>query len=139
MHTIKQLSVFIENKMGELTQVTKLLSQNGVSIQSINLAEASDFGLLRLIVDDEKKAKEVLDSEGFSLKISEVLGVSIDDYVGSFNEVVQLLFENGVNIEYTYTLSNAKKGAFIFKVTPAKLHQTMQLLENSGVSLLKSI
>jgi hypothetical protein len=139
MYTIKQLSVFIENKMGELTQVTKLLSQNGVSIQSINLAEASDFGLLRLIVDDEKKAKTVLDNEGFSVKISEVFGVSIDDHVGSFNEVVSLLFENGINIEYTYTVSNAQKGAFIFKVTPAKLHQTIGLLENSGVSLLKSV
>ena len=57
MQTMKQLSIFIENKMGELTQVTKLLSQNNLSIKSINLAEASDFGLLRVIVDDEKKAR----------------------------------------------------------------------------------
>ncbi|MGM0624052.1 MAG: ACT domain-containing protein [Campylobacterota bacterium] len=138
MQTIKQLSIFIENKMGELTQVTKLLSQNGLSIKSINLAEASDFGLLRVIVDEPQKAKEVLDSAGFSLKISEVFAVSIDDHIGSFNEVVHLLFENGINIEYTYTVNTAQNGAFVFKVAPSKLRQAMELLESHRVTLIES-
>lgn len=138
MQTIKQLSIFIENKMGELTQVTKLLSQNGLSIKSINLAEASDFGLLRVIVDEPQKAKEVLDGAGFSLKISDVIAVSIDDHIGSFNEVVNLFYENGINIEYTYTVSADKRGAFVFKVTPTKLSQAIKLLQENSIAIVKS-
>lgn len=138
MQTIKQLSIFIENKMGELTQVTKLLSQNGLSIKSINLAEASDFGLLRVIVDEPQKAKEILDSAGFSLKISEVFAVGIDDHIGSFNEVVHLLFENGINIEYTYTVNASQNGAFVFKVTPVKLAHAIKLLEDNSIAIVKS-
>lgn len=132
---MKQLSIFIENKMGELTQVTKLLSQNNLSIKSINLAEASDFGLLRVIVNDALKAKEILDNAGFSLKISEVFAVSINDHIGSFNEVVSLLFENEINIEYTYTISSGQKGAFVFKVAPSKLHKAIEILTQNGVEI----
>ncbi len=136
---IKQVSIFMENKMGELTDVTTLLSKNNLSIKSINLAEASDFGLLRVIVDDAAFAKEILDAAGFSVKITEIFAVAIEDHVGSFNEVVRLLSENGINIEYTYTLSNKEEGAFVFKVNPAMISNTLQLLRNSGVKVLDRV
>ncbi|MGM0534102.1 MAG: ACT domain-containing protein [Campylobacterota bacterium] len=139
MKTHTQLSIFIENKMGELTDVTGLLSQNKISIQSINLADASDFGLLRLIVDDPKKAGKILDKAGFSYKMTQVLAVSIEDFVGSFNTVVQLLSQNKINIEYTYTLSNTRKGAFVFKVTPSKTGDALQALQDAGVDVLGTL
>ncbi len=139
MKTHTQLSIFIENKMGELTEVTGLLSKNGISVQSINLADASDFGLLRLIVDDPQKAGQILDKAGFSHKMTRVLAVSIDDFVGSFNTVVRVLSENKINIEYTYTLSNTRKGAFVFKVTPSKTAEALQALEDAGINVLGTL
>ena len=73
------------------------MSQNDLSIKSINLVDSNDFGLLRVIVDDENKAKEILDDNGISLKITDVFAVEIDDHVGSFNEVVSILSINNNN------------------------------------------
>lgn len=139
MKRIKQLSIFIENRAGQLTDVTTLLSENGLSIKSINLVDSSEFGLLRVIVDDEKKAKEILDDAGISLKITDVFAVAIDDHIGSFNEVVTLLSQNGINIEYTYTVSNKFDGAFIFKVNPAQFNKTIDILTNNNIKVLEEI
>ena len=139
MSRIKQLSIFVENKTGELTDVTTLLSDNGLSIKSINLVDSSDFGLLKLIVDDEKKAKEVLDRAGFSLKITDVFAVAIDNHVGSFNKVVSTLSQNDINVEYTYTISNAQNGAFIFKVNINDFDKSEKVLNEAGIKLLEKI
>jgi len=139
MNRIKQLSIFVENKTGQITDVTTLLSNNGLSIKSINLVDSSDFGLLRVIVDDEKKAKEILDENGISLKITDVFAVEIDDHVGSFNDVVTTLSTNNINIEYTYTVSNTKNGAFIFKVNPIEFDKVTQILEEKNIKILKGI
>ncbi len=139
MYKIKQLSIFVENKTGQITDVTTLLSQNGLSIKSINLVDSNDFGLLRVIVDDANKAKEVLDNNGISLKITDVFAVEIDDHVGSFNEVVTLLSLNNINIEYTYTIINNKNGAFIFKVAPDEFDKVTDMLNKKDIKILKGI
>lgn len=136
---IKQLSVFVENKKGELTDITTLLSQNEISLKSINLVDSSDFGILRVIVDDTAKAKEVLDNNGFSLTITEVFAAQIDDHIGSFNEVVSTLSEHGINIEYTYTISNCSNGAFVFKVNQEDFDKATSILHDSKVVLLDTI
>ncbi len=138
-NVIKQLSIFVEDKTGELSDITSLLSENEINIYSINLAEASDFGILRVIVDDTQKAKEVLDGAGFSQRITDVFAVEIDDHVGSFNEVVSLLAQHDINLEYTYTVSNYDKGAFIFKVKHNTLAKTLALLEEAQINLLDRI
>jgi len=139
MNRIKQLSVFVENKTGELTDVTTLLSDNKISIKSINLSESSDFGLLRIIVDDDKKAKKALDDAGFSLKVTDVFAVEIDDHLGSFNQVVSVLSQNNINVEYTYTVSNAQNGAFIFKVNINDFDKAIEALIKIGIKLLQKI
>ncbi len=136
---IKQLSVFVENKKGELTDITTLLSQNGISLKSINLVDSSDFGILRIIVNDTQKAKEILDNNGFSLTITEVFGALIDDHIGSFNEVVSTLSQHDINIEYTYTISNNQNGAFIFKVNPEDFDNATKILQESDVELLTTV
>jgi len=139
MSRIKQLSVFVENKTGQLTDVTTLLASKNLSIKSINLVDSIEFGLLRIIVDDSQKAKEVLDDNGISLKITEVFAVEIDDHIGSFNEIVSLLSSNDINIEYTYTVSNVQNGAFIFKVNPIELEKTLELLKENNIKVLEEI
>jgi hypothetical protein len=138
-YAIKQLSVFVENKKGELTDITTLLSNNNISLKSINLVDSSDFGILRIIVDEIQKAKEILDNNGFSLTITEVFAAQIDDHIGSFNEVVATLSSHDINIEYTYTISNAKNGAFIFKVNPEDFQKATELLHESNVELIENI
>lgn len=136
---IKQLSIFVENKKGELSDITTLLATNNISIHSINLSDASDFGILRLIVDDNEKAKTVLEKDGFSSRFTDVFAVEISDHVGSFNSVIKALAKENINIEYTYTLSNAKIGAFIFKVIDKELKHAITILEKNGVNLINEV
>jgi len=138
-YTIKQLSIFIENKQGELSDITSLLSKNKISLKAINLVDTSEFGILRLLVDDELSTKRILDANGFSLTITEVFAAEIDDYIGSFNDVVTILSENNINLEYTYTINNAKNGAFIFKVKQNDFEKATKLLAKSKVRLLEKI
>ena len=139
MNQIKQITVFVEDKMGELTDITTILSENSISLKSINLVDSSDFGLLRIIVNDTKKAAFVLEKEGFSLTITNVLAVKIKNRVGSFNKVVTALSKNDVNIEYIYTVDSDTEGVFIFKVSPKDFEKAEQVLKENGIETLKTI
>ncbi len=139
MNQIKQISVFVEDKMGELTDITTILSDNGISLKSINLVDSSDFGLLRVIVDDTKKAAFVLEKEGFSLTITNVIAVKIENRVGSFNKVVTALSKNDVNIEYIYTVDSDKEGIFIFKVSPKDFEKAEKILKENAIETLKTL
>ncbi len=136
---LKQLSIFVENKKGELSDITTLLASNNISISSINLSDASDFGILRLIVSDNDKAKNILDEAGFSSRLTDVFAVEVSDHVGSFNSVIKALAKEDINIEYTYTLSNAQIGAFVFKVLDRELNHAIKTLESDGINLLSEV
>lgn len=137
-YTINQLSIFIENKKGELSDITSLLSHNKISLKSINLVDSSEFGILRLLVDDIGSTKRILDDNGFSLTITEVFAVEINDYIGSFNDVVSMLADNDINLEYTYTINNGIKGAFIFKVAAKDFIKAIKILGKSKIKLLEN-
>ena len=136
---LKQLSIFVENKKGELSDITTLLASNNISISSINLSDASDFGILRLIVSDNNKAKAILDEAGFSSRFTDIFAVEVSDHVGSFNSVIKALAKENINIEYTYTLSNAQIGAFVFKVSDKELNHAIKTLESDGINLLSEV
>jgi hypothetical protein len=138
-YEIKQLSIFVEDKMGELTDITTLLANNNISIKSINLVDSSDFGLLRIIVDNTKKASIVLEKEGFSLTITNVLAVKIKNRVGSFNKVVSVLSKSDINIEYIYTVDSDTYGIFIFKVSPKNFIEAFNILKNENIEVLDNI
>ena len=135
-YKIKQLSVFLENRSGELADFTKVLSKNGVSIKSIILADSSDFGLVRSIVDNPEKAKVVLEDAGFSVRFSEVFGVKIDDYIGSFNKVIEILAKNDINIFYTYSFYESTSGVFIFSVDDTS--KAVDALTKNGVQIVEA-
>lgn len=101
----KQISVFLENRGGRLNEVLKVLKNSGVNILSLSLADTSDYGLLRIIVDDSEKGKAALSAQGFSAKVSLVTVVSVSHSVGALNDLVSKLAESGVNVEYMYGLS----------------------------------
>jgi hypothetical protein len=138
MHTIKQLSIFIENKTGELSDFTQILSKNGISIKSILLADSTDFGLIRTIVDNPEKAKAMLEDAGFSVRFTDVFGVKIDDIVGSFDKVVTSLSKNSINIQYTYSFYESKSGIFIFSVDKSKFKDAIKSLLDDNLEVISA-
>ncbi|MBN2964545.1 amino acid-binding protein [Sulfurospirillum sp. T05] len=137
-YAIKQLSVFLENKPGELGFLTKTLSQGGVSIKSILLADSSDFGLARTLVDDPEKAKAVLENHGLSVRLTDVFGVRIDDVVGSFDRVVSLLSAKEINILYCYSFYESSSGIFIFSVPKEQFDEAVLALIAHGVEIIQA-
>lgn len=109
----KQLTVFIENRAGRLSEVLSVLKDNDVNILSLSLADTTEFGLLRLIVDNAAKGKEMLTEKGFSSLLSDVSIIEIPHKVGSLQELLKAIDDNGVNIEYMYGLSIESDQAYV--------------------------
>lgn len=109
----KQLTVFIENRAGRLSEVLGVLKQSNVNIISMSLADTTEFGLLRLIVSDAATGKEKLSESGFSSLLSDVSIIEIPHRVGSLQELLKVIDENGVNIEYMYGLSIESNAAYV--------------------------
>ena len=99
---VEQISIFIENKFGRLAEVTRILGDAGINIRTLSLADTSDFGILRLIVNDSQKAKEVLKERGFTVSKTEVVAVEIPDRPGGLADLLQVLDADGINVEYMY-------------------------------------
>ena len=121
--TIDQISVFLENKSGRLADVTKALADGGINLRAMTIADTADFGILRLIVSEPVKAGEILEKNGFTVRITKVLGIEIDDKPGGLHKVMEIFKNNGVNIEYLYaSLENKNnKAVVIFKVEDVEL------------------
>ena len=109
----KQLTVFIENRSGRLSEVLDVLKLNNVNILSLSLADTTEFGLLRLIVDHAALGKEKLSENGFSSLLSDVSIIKIPHKVGSLQELLKALDQNGINIEYMYGLSIESDDAYV--------------------------
>ena len=107
--TLNQISVFLENRPGRLQLLTDVLARNAVNMRALSLAEAADFGIVRIIVDDLSAASKVLKEEGFIYTVTKVLGVAIPDEPGGLNRVLHVLSEGGVNIEYMYAFMGGKR------------------------------
>ena len=133
----KQLTVFIENRAGRLSQVLSVLKENGVNILSLSLADTTEFGLLRLIVDDAAKGKEKLTENGFSSLLSDVSIIKIPHKVGSLQTLLKAIDENGINIEYMYGLSiDGAEASVVMKTSD--LDAAENVFTDHGVSFLTS-
>ena len=109
----KQLTVFIENRSGRLSEVLNVLKESNVNILSLSLADTTEFGLLRLIVDNAALGREKLSENGFSSLLSEVSIIQIPHKVGSLQKLLKVIDDNGVNIEYMYGLSIESDQAYV--------------------------
>ncbi len=111
---IQQITVFVENKQGALVSITKTLSQNNVNLRALSIAETQDFGILRLIVNDEKTAEETLSKAGYLIKVTDVVGVKIGDEPGKLTEALDVLDRAGINMEYLYAfMARTQKHAYV--------------------------
>lgn len=135
--SIKQISVFLENKPGFMLGMTKTLAEHQIDMRALSLAETSDFGIVRLIVDDVYNAANVLKEAGFIYNINSVLAVCIPDTPGGLNEVLQVLSDAKVNVEYMYAFlggASSQHAYMIFRVTERK--EAAAALRAKGIQLV---
>lgn len=111
---IKQLTVFIQNKKGTVVSVTDVLSKNNINLRALSIAETQDFGILRLIVNDEKAAEAVLSENGYLIKVIDVVGVKIGDAPGKLTAALDVLDKANINVEYLYAfMARTEKHAYV--------------------------
>ena len=137
--SMHQISVFLGNRPGELNKMTRVLAEGGVNMRAISLAETTDFGIARVIVDDEAKATEVLEKADFVARITSVLAYEIPDEKGGLNKLLSLFTEAGLNIEYMYSCIVGKKDQkayMIFRVSDTEAAEAA--LAGKGVKSLDS-
>ena len=114
---VKQISVFIENKKGKLAEATRFIAEHHVNLRALSIADTQDFGILRLICEEPEKAVEALTQGGYLTRVNNVLAVAIEDRPGSLANILEVLAEENVSVEYTYAFLSLKGGAFmIFRV-----------------------
>ncbi len=132
---IQQISVFIENKQGKLLNTVKAISCEGINIRAMSIADTQDFGILRMITSDHDRTLEILKEESI-VSTTEVIAVKMEDKVGSLYEVMKILSDAGVNIEYMYAFTATESfGAYvIFRVDDVA--QAQELLDKSGIPTL---
>lgn len=99
---VKQISIFLENKHGRLAEVTQVLGSNHIDITALSIADTTDFGILRLIVNQPDKARQVLDQSGFAVSINEVIAIEVEDKPGGLSKALAVLDNKGIGIEYMY-------------------------------------
>ena len=132
---IKQISIFLENTTGRLSEVTKTLAGAGVNLRAISIADTADFGILRVIADKNEKAIEALNAAGFTTRQTDVVAVEIDDVPGSLSKLMELFQQSQINIEYLYASleGQAGKAVVIFKL---KDHEKgVKILHENGLKL----
>ncbi len=132
---LKQLSVFLENREGRLEDVLKVLKDTNVNIVSMSLADTSDYGLLRLLVDKPQAGKDALQAEGFSAMLTDVMGVRLSHKVGQLQELLQVICDSHINIEYMYALSTGTDDASVV-IKTSDLAKASELLEKTEVELV---
>ena len=107
---IQQISVFLENRTGQLAEITQLLAEKNINLRAISIAETSDYGILRMIVDDPIKTKDILIANGFMISINTVIGIQVGDVPGGAAAVLKILSQNKISIDYMYAFCSKIEG-----------------------------
>ena len=136
MH-IRQISVFIENRAGRLETVAKLLGEAGINIRALSLADTSDFGILRLIVNRPAEAAELLRGQGFTICLSDVVAVEIPDVPGGLAGVLGVLDRGGINVEYMYAFVEKARGKAILIFRFEEIDRAVKALPGGSICALK--
>jgi hypothetical protein len=134
---VEQISIFLENKSGRLADVSEVLAKGGINIRALSLADTTDFGILRLIVDDTEKAKQVLKDNGFTVGKTEVLAVQVEDVPGGIAKILGVMKQENINVEYMYAVVQKKEGKAVIIFRFDELERAIETLQKAGIGILK--
>lgn len=129
---VTQISVFLENRAGQLSNITKVLSENGVDLRAINIAETQDYGVLRIIPADAQKASSVLLENGFIMAMTPVIAVAVPDRPGGLNSLLEALSEENIGIEYMYSVFSMNSGEALMVLQVGEAEKVSEILSTKG-------
>lgn len=129
--TVKQLSVFLENKTGRINEVTRILGENGINMRAFSIAESVDFGIMRIVTEDVDKAVKVLRDNNYSVRITDVVCINCPNKAGELSKILELLAADNIFIEYMYAFSEGDTASVVIR--PNDTHKCIELLSREGL------
>ena len=133
---VKQLSIFLENRKGRMRKALDVLEKGGVNIRALSIADTSDFGILRLIVPEPDKTKKLLEDNNFLVKVGEVIAVRMNDRPGGLGEILGILDDNDINLEYLYAFVEEKENGAIVLLHPENIDDGIKALQDGGAEVI---
>lgn len=135
---VKQISIFLENKSGRLSEVTRTLGENDIDISALSIADTTDFGILRLIVNDPEKAETILKAEGFTVSATSVIAIGVQDKPGGLAKALDILDREKIGIEYMYAFVSKSEDEALVILKVAEPEKAVDTLKANGISVLTS-
>ena len=135
---IKQLSIFLQNRMGSLSKPLEVLTVADVNIRAMCMADTSEFGILRLVVDDPIKGKEALEENNFLVKITDIIGVEMNDSPGGLTSVLDVIKENLIDLEYLYAFSHKKEDKAILLLHADDIDRLIKVLSDNNIPIVSA-
>ena len=132
----KQISVFIENRAGRLASVARVLKEEGIDIRALSMADAPDFGIFRIVVEDTERARAALRQRGFVTEVSDVVAVEVEDRPGGLADVLAVFAEHGLNVEYMYAFLTERNGRAIIFFRFEDTDRAVEVLRAAGLPLV---
>ena len=134
---VEQISIFLENKSGRLAEVTRVLSEAGINIRALYLADTADYGILRLIVNDTEKARQVLKDKGFTVEKTRVVAIEVPDRPGGLSSILETIKDEGINVEYMYAFveKSGENAIVIFRFD--EFDKSINILRKADVRILQ--
>ena len=134
---VEQISIFLENKSGRLAEVMGVLYEAGINIRALYLADTADFGILRLIVNDTEKARQVLKDNGFTVEKTKVIAIEVPDKPGGLSIILNTIKDEGINVEYMYAFveKSGENAIVIFRFD--ELEKSIEVLRKAGVKIME--
>ncbi len=133
---VEQLSIFLENTIGRLAEVAKILAEAEINIRALSIADTADFGVLRILVNDVEKAKKTLREKGFTVGETDVVGVEVPDQPGGLYQILACLEKENVNVEYMYAFVNQSKGNAVMIFRFDSLDRAVAILTGNGFRVI---
>ncbi|WP_407374612.1 acetolactate synthase [Methanobrevibacter sp.] len=135
---IKQLSIFLQNRMGSLSKPLEVLSDADVNIRAMCMADTSEFGILRLVVDDPEKGKDALEENNFLVKITEIIGVEMNDAPGGLTSILNVIKNNNIDLEYLYAFTHDKINKAILLLHTEQLDELISTLQSNDIVIVSA-
>jgi len=132
--SVKQISVFLENKKGRLAEVTQTLAKEKINIRALSLADTADFGVLRIIVNNPERCLTALKANGFVAQVTEVIAVEVEDTPGGLSRILEVLDRDNVNVEYMYAYVEKSRDNAVVICKIDDRERALQVLEKNGIA-----